>query len=282
MRTGFIGIASSSSPQPLTVSGGALTSDATYYYRTFTSDGVLSISGASLAFEYLIVGGGGAGEPTRQYAGAKPYALWGSGGAGSAVLTGSTTALGTFNVTIGQGGIGQTSWSTSSSQNGGTSSIEGIASQAGGTTPYYGGSNGSYTMGSTAVQDGTGVDPEFQAPSYMGGGGAGAGGNGGNATPFVAGTGGVGVTVWGNTYGGGGGGGGAGTPPAGSQAPGGSSIGGNGLFYITSSMTYVSSTSGSTNTGSGGGGGNEVLSTYAGSGSAGIVVVRYLKSAISG
>lgn len=257
------------------VSGGTLTSDSTYYYRTFTSNGVLSISNSTLAIDYLIVGGGGAGEATRMFAGVNPKTYWGGGGAGSSVLTGSTSVVGTFNVTIGQGGVGQYNWDDSTTQNGGTSSIEGIASQAGGTTPYYGGLNVTFLPGNYAVQDGT-------SDSRNGGGGAGAGGNGGDATSFVGGAGGVGATVWGNTYGGGGAGGGAGTPPTSGVALGGSSIGGNGLFYNESTTSYTQATSGAANTGSGGGGGCEEFSTYAGSGGSGVVVVRYLKYDVGG
>lgn len=43
------------------VTGGTLTSDATYYYRTFTSAGDLVVSGASLNVEYLVIGAGGGG-----------------------------------------------------------------------------------------------------------------------------------------------------------------------------------------------------------------------------
>lgn len=41
------------------VSGGSLTSDSTYYYRTFTSSSTLTVSDAPLEIYYLIVAGTG-------------------------------------------------------------------------------------------------------------------------------------------------------------------------------------------------------------------------------
>ena len=46
---------------PPTVTGGTLTSDATYYYRTFTANGDLTVTGGSLEVEVLVIGGGGGG-----------------------------------------------------------------------------------------------------------------------------------------------------------------------------------------------------------------------------
>jgi hypothetical protein len=47
-------------PKPV-VTGGTLTSDATHFYRTFTSTDNLVISNNSLVADYLIVAGGAAG-----------------------------------------------------------------------------------------------------------------------------------------------------------------------------------------------------------------------------
>lgn len=44
-----------------TVTGGTLTSDSTYYYRTFTGSDNLVISDNSLEVEVLIIAGGGPG-----------------------------------------------------------------------------------------------------------------------------------------------------------------------------------------------------------------------------
>jgi len=45
----------------VTITGGTLTSDATYNYRTFTSTGNLVISGGSLTADILVIAGGGGG-----------------------------------------------------------------------------------------------------------------------------------------------------------------------------------------------------------------------------
>ena len=43
------------------VTGGTLSSDATYYYRTFTSNGTLGITVASLTADVLVIAGGASG-----------------------------------------------------------------------------------------------------------------------------------------------------------------------------------------------------------------------------
>jgi large repetitive protein len=52
---------SSVTPLALTITGGTLTSDSTYYYRTFTGSGNLVVSGESFNGDVLVIGGGGAG-----------------------------------------------------------------------------------------------------------------------------------------------------------------------------------------------------------------------------
>ena len=47
-------------PLPV-VTGGTLYSDATYYYRKFTSNGTLSVTNASISADVLVVAGGGSG-----------------------------------------------------------------------------------------------------------------------------------------------------------------------------------------------------------------------------
>ena len=44
-----------------TVTGGTLTSDATYYYRTFTSSSNLGVTGGTLTADCMVIAGGGAG-----------------------------------------------------------------------------------------------------------------------------------------------------------------------------------------------------------------------------
>lgn len=49
------------------VTGGTLTSDETYYYRTFTANDTLTVTGGSVNFDYVIVGGGGGGGAAELY-----------------------------------------------------------------------------------------------------------------------------------------------------------------------------------------------------------------------
>lgn len=51
------------------VSGGTLTSDATYYYRTFTANDTLTVTNGTLNFDYVVVGGGGGGGAPKTYTG---------------------------------------------------------------------------------------------------------------------------------------------------------------------------------------------------------------------
>ena len=81
-----------------TVTGGTLYSDATYYYRKFTSNGTLGISGNSLALNYMMIAGGGSGGNNQS----------GGGGAGGLVAGSSTLAIGSYSIVIGGGGAGTT------------------------------------------------------------------------------------------------------------------------------------------------------------------------------
>lgn len=51
------------------VTGGTLTSDATYYYRTFTANDTLTVTNGTLNFDYVVVGGGGGGGAPKTYTG---------------------------------------------------------------------------------------------------------------------------------------------------------------------------------------------------------------------
>jgi hypothetical protein len=63
----------STSPPALIVTGGTLFSDASFYYRLFTSSGTLGISNGTLTADVLVIAGGGGGGD--EYGG-------GAGGAG--------------------------------------------------------------------------------------------------------------------------------------------------------------------------------------------------------
>lgn len=154
--TPILGIIASSKPAKPTVTGGTLTSDATYYYRTFTSSGTLTVSNANLAVTYLVVGGGGGGY---QY---------GAGGAGGYIATTGTLSPAAYSVSV-----GAKSASTTFASSGGTGNPSSFNSQtASGGNPgtAYPSSDGSgssgnptsYSAGTTAVSG-----------NYKGGGGGG-------------------------------------------------------------------------------------------------------------
>ena len=82
---------------PPVVTGGTLTSDATYYYRTFTSNGTLGVSGGVLSCDVMVVSGGGGGGSNR-------YS--GGGGAGGLKLHTALSLSTNENVGIGGGGAG--------------------------------------------------------------------------------------------------------------------------------------------------------------------------------
>ena len=43
------------------VTGGTLTSDATFFYRTFTGNGTLGVTGLEITADILVIAGGGSG-----------------------------------------------------------------------------------------------------------------------------------------------------------------------------------------------------------------------------
>ena len=289
---------------PPTVTGGTLTSDSTYYYRTFTSNGSLTISNNTLSADVLCIAGGGSG-------GAR---VGGGGGAGGIVYSSAQSlAAGTYGLTVGGG-------ATAATQNGATglSGTTGTSSTfAGLTTAIGGGGGGAYQNFSPTT----------------GGSGGGAGGYNSTATAGAAGTSGQGNTGGNGINGAAGGGGGSsavGTIGGASGAGGAGGAGTNSyslwLIAITSAMTGVSgwaaatttgyiagggggsgdnsggaggvggggaattgatttATSGVTNTGSGGGGvrnSGDASGYLAGSGGSGLVVVRYTKASVGG
>ena len=75
------------------VSGGVLTSDASYYYRTFTSSDTFLLTGSSLNIDFLVIAGGGAGA----FGG-------GGGGAGGVRNKTATISPGSYSVVVGAGG----------------------------------------------------------------------------------------------------------------------------------------------------------------------------------
>jgi hypothetical protein len=280
-----------------TVTGGALTSDATYYYRTFIGNGTLTVSNSSLPCDILVVAGGGAGGPGG-VTGTTPNRILragGGGGAGGAAYsTSQSLSTTSYSVTIGAGGTGTNFYSSPTS--GQASSLGSYTSVGGGYggwlnagQTFTNGANGGSGGGAGELGDqagvacvggtpGTGTSGQGSAggngvtngASGAGGagGGGGAGGVGGTGTIASSGNGGSGATYFGTIYAGGGGAGGTGT----GNSTGGSSIGGAG---------GSSPTAGTVNTGSGGGG-SVTSSIASGNGGSGIVIVRYTRASVGG
>ena len=284
-------------PYP-TVTGGTLTSDATYYYRTFTATGNLVVSGSAISGDVLIVGGGGGAAGNRNDCG-------GGGGGGFRSLSGQTFAVQSHNVIIGSGGSGSNG---SASTSGINSSIGNLSATGGGTGSASGGSGGGgnrdgATNGGSGNAGGYtpvegyagGTTPAGGYRGAAGGGGAGAigsGGGGGTATSEFGGAGGIGsytaltnaigaatsygVLSGGNYYYAGGGGGGTESGARSGRAAGG--IGGGGLGC---EGNLNPATAGAANTG-GGGGGAGIGSGSGANGGSGIVVFRYTKASVGG
>jgi hypothetical protein len=227
------------------VTGGNSTIDGFYTVRTFTSNGTLSVSNATVNMTYLVVGAGGTGN--------LPLNPGYGGGGGGNVAQGTFTAGGTYTITIGDGatGNGISIISTVVSANKGGSCPP--SGRDGGNSGIYFGGIGTYGLSSI----------------ISGGGGAGFGANGFDAvgTPFNdGGNGGNGIIsniTGSNVYYAGGGGGYSGT---GSGGVGGLGGGGNG-------GGNSAATPGTINTGGGGGSGDRSGGQDGGSG---VVILRYL------
>ena len=143
--------------QKATVDGGVLTSDSTYYYRTFTSSGTLNVTGpVGLTADILVLGGGGAGNGGQyQNSPFVNYLTGGGGGAGGLKLfSGTSLSVASYSVTVGLGGA-------VNSGNGGGSSL-GSYSVSGGGGGYgnsggSGGGNSSTDLAGTTNNTGAGA-----------------------------------------------------------------------------------------------------------------------------
>jgi hypothetical protein len=291
-----------------TVTGGTLTSDSTYYYRTFIGSGSLIVSNAALSSDILIVAGGGGSTW-----------LGGGGGAGGIFsATNQSLSPATYSITVGSGGsaapnsgtvggngVNSTFGSLTAAVGGGgaTGQSVGFPNGPGGSAGGSGGggarnntSGGSSTQSSTG---GTGYGNSggngTNSNSLGGGGGGGAGGSGGNAD-VNGGNGGIGtnafsswltgissamteVSGWstatsgGRISGGGGGGSNNGNPGTGGS-------GGGGAGSVTSGSNH-NGNPGISHTG-GGAGGSDDSASSASNGGSGIVIVRYTKTSVGG
>jgi hypothetical protein len=283
-----------------TVSGGTLSSDATYYYRSFTSSGTLTISNKELIADILVVAGGGGG-------GASLGA--GAGAGGVQYGTSQTLAHGqNYAVTIGAGGNGAAAGTYSNGSQGNDTTLASIFIAKGGglgisgATATAGISGGS--GGGAAANNGTGIGGSAIAGTGgthygnaggnvtsldNGAGGGGAGGIGGNVSSNAGGNGGAANSTWStwlNATGlgvagaiAGGGGGGCDSNNTGGAAGGGGSTAG------TSGSTNASNAT--ANTGSGGGGGGNISGVggatgKGGNGGSGLLIIRYTKSQVDG
>lgn len=291
------------------VTGGTLTSDSTYYYRTFTSNGDFATSGP-LSTSLFIVAGGGPGGGA------------GGGGAGGVrAISSVSLTSGTYPVVIGSGGAGKFSEGgpTTYTSLGTNSTFNNISATRGGGGGGYvtdpngtsGGSGGGGGNQGGGVLNGSSGNAGGYSPvegyaggsggamNFTNGGGGGAGGVGGNSTTSRSGDGGIGIqsSISGTSYyfGGGGGGGAQGNFTAGNGGNGGGGAGqasaGNtsgtpgaglnsgGTASSGGSTGYAGS--GGANTGGGGGGMGTSVGT-SGNGGSGIVVIRYTKSQVGG
>lgn len=311
------GAASSASPVSV-VTGGTLTSDATYYYRTFTTVGTsaIDVSDAPLAVSCLIVGGGGGGG--RGLTG-NNRTVGGSGGAGEVAIVNATLSVGSTSVVVGDGGTLANQVANTGSWFGyraPDSSVAGVFTARGGGMGHdiatgtavgsdggSGGSGGasgtnSYLGGQSMATVGTGygnfggrskVANINQYVNAGGGGGAfyvGSDALGTLSNSTAGGLGGDGRTpnsidaTWSSVtvYGGGAGGSSGSTSGSGNTA-GAGGLGG-GARGARSRSALANGLNGTANTG--GGGSGAVGSGTAGTGGSGIVIIRYLRSAVGG
>ena len=258
--------------------GGYVTSDANYYYHTFTASGTFTPTQSISADVLLVAGGGGGGS-----------ALGGGGGAGGQLYLASQSLTATgYTVTVGGGGAGALNASGTAGQN----TTLGVLTAAvgggyGAGNPNNGGAGGSGggTRGFGGLIGGAGTSGQGNAggtsTNNVGSGGGGAGGAGqGLTTGSNGGNGGAGSATYSSllsavglatTVAGGGGGG------TDQNSTAGTANGGGGQGGIGS----VTASAGTANTGGGGGGGGyntgTATSGTSGAGGSGFVVVRYAK-----
>jgi len=289
------------------VTGGTLSSDSTYYYRTFTGNGNLIVSTLPLTVDILsIAGGGGSSTHDNQDGGG------GAGGAGGVLYSSSQNlSASTYSVNIGAGG-GNRSNGVNTTFTGTGISLSAIGGGCGGSYNTVnagsggsgGGQAGAMTTSLASGTPGQGNSGGYGgqgSPAYGGGGGGGAGGAGGSTSNDSPGAGGsgtntysswltaissamTGVSGWstatsGGYIGGGGGGGTRSASYAAAYAGGAGGAGGGGTGAGNQNSNTPSN--GSTNTGGGAGGSSRNPNTAA-SGGSGLVIVRYTKASVGG
>lgn len=239
------------------VSGGTLTSDATYYYRTFTSNGNFIVSNASLTVDVTYVGGGGGGSANNtdnQGLGGRYNGAPGGGGSGVNTRSGIVVSPSTNAIVIGAGGAG--------------------ASQGSFSTAFGFQSGKGFDSGAVMAYDGNvifGAGTATELAGFCGPGGGGATANGQDAfatyTDSIS-QGGAGSSTW------------SGTKGAGGQ-------GGTGFYGAGGSQRVPprEKIDGPANSGNGGSGRcwtNNFVFDQIGAGGSGIIIIRYLRSLVGG
>jgi hypothetical protein len=247
-------------------SGGIVTTytenNITYKSHTFLSTDTFTVTNGNTIADVLLVAGGGGGSKSG-----------GGGGAGGVLVANSTSiSVGTYSITIGQGGAGAVHYPATQSSNGQDTTAlsltaigggRGAGASSGEFSAGSGGSGGGGTGGRSAGSGTAGQGNNGEnSSSKSGGGGAGqpGGSNGlghggdGIQNSYRDGT---------NVYYGGGGGGSYPTQPG---SPGGLGGGGAGSQSGTAG-------GGTANTGGGGGCGGGIGN--GGTGGSGIVIIRY-------
>ena len=249
--------------------GGTITIDGNFTIHTFTSDGTFGWIGDTRNVTYLVIGGGGSGAK----------AIGGGGGAGGYLTAENfSVSAGNFTITIGQGGISQTTGSTNG-LNGGNTSFGNVTAQGGGGGGAVSNSGNDGGSGGGEGQDGGGglgvAGQGFDGGGSGSGGGLHASGGGGasevgedSAANAGAGGDGLSSTINGTNVTRAGGGGGS--TNGGTRGAGGAGGGGQGGDFPGD----PSGQAGTVNTGSGGGGAEGAGNS--GAGGSGIVIIRFL------
>ena len=275
------------------LSGGVLTSDATYYYRTFTGTSSLSVSNTSITADILIGAGGGSGGV---------YCSGGGGAGGVIAFSSQVLTPGSHVATVGGGapgastdngnkGINSTFGALTAAEGGGYGAA-GAYETNGGPGGCGGGASGAdqaiARSGGTGSQGYAGGSSSQYGAYYQGCGGGGMGGIGGDRSGQTTGAGGAGtntITNWGNLsamfsstglgvggyIAGGGSGGGY---------NGNGSVGAAGSGGATSGSVITSTANATANSSSGSGG--AYTSPGSGNGGSGFVVVRYTRASVGG
>ena len=215
--------------------------------------------------EYLVVAGGGGGS--------------GGGGGAGGMLTGTTTFSGSYTLTVGAGGAGNTQGSASATS-GSNSLITGLTSIGGGggggvyavTNGLNGGSGGGGSIGTSSTASVATGGTATSGQGYAGGTATNTGTYQGWIAGGGGGAGGVGESVTNRN---------TGTAPGGGLGGAGvaSSITGSAVTYAAGGQAYWSNTvsgDATSNTGNGGGGSRTSEAVSAGwNGGSGVVIIAY-------